>query len=322
MLDSGFFYSDTVSMSDGSTRYYHYDVAGLILRSALELPGYWPAEPGVRDADVEIRIGQARVPPGPYGYRADGLAITATECFFHVADVADFLVSNGRQIVVQPHGAVPDRNLRSFTMGTAFGLICHQRGDLPLHASCVRAGEGAACFIGDSGAGKSTIAATLNTYGYDVLSDDIAVIRFDEHQVPFVSPSGTKIKLWHDALEALSIPTEGLERDFMRVDKYHLTVEGDAHRLPVPLKSVFLLSNHDSSSPLITPLHGVTAVASINENIYRYPYGKAMGLEQRLFSSSARIANYASVFQLKRARNHLHEPVIHLLTRYLRGQTT
>jgi hypothetical protein len=299
----------------------NYQVAGLVWRSELELPGYWQLDEDLTEAgeaDVLVSIGEARLPAGPYLHRQADLAVTATECFFVIADVADFLVRNGRQIIVQPHGDVQERDLRAYTMGTALGAILHQRGDLPLHASCVRAGDGAACFIGQSGAGKSTLAATLNAHGHDILCDDIAVIRFDQNGLPFISPTGTRIRLWQDALDALSIPTEGLERDFVKMDKYHLTGATAGCPAPVPLKAVFVLKDQDAGEPAISPLRGLAAAAHINENVYRYMFGKTIGRARQLFSAATRVADHADIYRLTRAKNHEHEAVIHSLSPYLR----
>src|SRR4029077_19574870 len=46
----------------------------------------------------------------------------------------------------------------------------------PIHASAVEVDGRAACLLGDSGAGKSSVAAALTAQGHDLVSDDACAL--------------------------------------------------------------------------------------------------------------------------------------------------
>ena len=63
-------------------------------------------------------------------------------------------------------------------LGTALGVLLHQRGLFALHASGVATPSGAWLFTGHSGAGKSTLVAWLHRrFGWPILSDDVTVVE-------------------------------------------------------------------------------------------------------------------------------------------------
>ena len=98
------------------------------------------------------------------------------EYLLRVPEVANFLVRNGREVLVQPApGALP-ADIRAYLLSPIFSTLCHQAGMYSLHASAVRIGAGVVAFLGNSGAGKSTLAAGLAQRGYTIVSDDICLL--------------------------------------------------------------------------------------------------------------------------------------------------
>lgn len=82
-----------------------------------------------------------------------------------------------------------DREMRAFGLNTSLMILYafagSQRETLLIHASCVRHGGVAYCFVARSGTGKSTHAAMWLNYvdGTDLINDDNPVVRIEDGEV-------------------------------------------------------------------------------------------------------------------------------------------
>ena len=85
-------------------------------------------------------------------------------------------------------------------------LALSRQFELVLHGSAVESENTAIAFLGHSGRGKSTLAASFATTGARFLSDDsLHIDRVDKRY--FVRPGHPSIRLWKDSCETL-IPKE------------------------------------------------------------------------------------------------------------------
>ena len=142
-----------------------YRVSGLSVASEIALPGLIAGGPE-RTAQVTIRRG-----PVPESLRAASASgptwqIAGKQFLLRIPDIARFLLTDGSEIVVAPETEAGAADIPIFILGTAFGILLHQREHIVLHASAVRVGDKAVLFCGSSGAGKSTLAAALAQRGY------------------------------------------------------------------------------------------------------------------------------------------------------------
>ena len=204
-----------------STGRYRYKVYGLSVRSELELPELHDDEqPG--DADVDIRVGT--VPPAD----EDGLSLGPDGAVLRINGIATYLMRAGREIIVHSSPGASDRNVRLYLLGSAMGILLHQKGLLPLHANAIEIDGRAVAFMGETGAGKSTLAAWLHDAGHRVIADDVCVLGIDgERERVGVHPGMPRIRLWKDALE----------RSGREPDDYQFSYAGDEtyEKFDVPL---------------------------------------------------------------------------------------
>lgn len=153
-------------------------------------------------------------------YEQDDFAMTS-EAFW-------FQTSGGVQFSYQLGGSVranlPSEALREefdlFLWGTVYGAVAWFNAMVPLHASSVvlahdrDAGEvgqflpHAVAFSGDSGSGKSTIAAGLTAGGARQLCDDTLVVVPCQGGLVAL-PDRKPLKLWEDSLELLRFAPSG-----------------------------------------------------------------------------------------------------------------
>jgi hypothetical protein len=216
--------------------HFFYGVHGLVIASEfalleLALRQRQPVDaPDVRIAMGPIGERPARTTELPYLDADHGQAL------LKIPGAGRFLVEHGRNVVIEPDDDADPSFVRLFLLGSVMGLLCHQRGLLPLHASAVEIGGEALAFIGVQGQGKSTIAAhCLAQRPARLVADDILVVSFDAMGRPWAQPGMPSVKLWRDALHALGRDVNDLRPDWLRADKFHMPVIDRLVQAPVPL---------------------------------------------------------------------------------------
>ncbi|HYH21260.1 MAG TPA: serine kinase [Azospirillum sp.] len=277
-------------------------LCGLKVASDFPLPDLLPWRGDDRAPDVAIRLGDvpdrldAPVLNGPLlQMAADGTSR------FAVPGVAAYLVEGGHTVTVRAEMDLAAPDVRVFLLGTVFGILCAQRGLLPLHACCVAIGGRAVAFSGVSGAGKSTLAAAFRRRGFPVLADDVTVVDVEAPGGPLVLPSFPRIKLWRDTMDALALPRDGLERSRPELDKFHLPLDDGFHAAPLPLAAVYHLEEARLPDQMeAVRLNAVTAVQSLEVAVYRHRTVRRLLGAERLFRSLTRVAAAAPSYRLWR----------------------
>ncbi len=213
---------------------------GLRVDSEFELPEWEPYLVPKAEGGVDVRFVRGEPP----GCARDPEAVTFEcrddEALLGFPAAGWFRVTPSR-IEVSPAPDAGARELRLFLLGSAWGALCYRRRLVPLHASAVVAGQRAIAFAGPSGSGKSTLAWSLSLHGHRVLTDDLCRVEVDPGGRPVVWPGAPWVKLWKEALDALGVSHDGLERDHFRMEKFHLSTESPPGPDPVPLHAIYLL---------------------------------------------------------------------------------
>ena len=274
-----------------------YCLFGLRVRSELALPELFP---GNRTGSPDVTITLGRIEGGS---RDAGLHIVDGAVMFVAPDAGRYRIANGTDILVEPKEGVPDRNVRLYLLGSAFGALLHQRGLLPLHANAVEIGGRAFAFMAAQGEGKSTLAAWFHDQGHALVADDVCVVRFDKGS-PMVLPGLPRLRLWEDAIGHLGRDLAGLERSYVgdqEWNKYDLAVARErASSSDLPLGAVYLIERGDDLAVL--QLEGVTAAKALFDHTYRGGYLDAANGQKRHWQSIVDLVRAAPVFRLTRKR--------------------
>lgn len=118
-------------------------------------------------------------------------------------DLADFYLSaDVSQIECYAEPGTPVDTITHLLLDQVFPLVLSKRGHLVVHASAILTPVGVLAFVGSSGYGKSTLAASLALQGYPLMSDDCLVLAETESGL-VASPSYPGARLWDDAIESL-----------------------------------------------------------------------------------------------------------------------
>lgn len=224
------------------------------------------------------------------------------EFLLRVDAVAGYYVTGGNRITIQPQPGAAEESLLIFLMGSAFGALLQQRNILVLHAGAITVKDQSVIFSGQSGIGKSTLAAGFHKRGYPFLADDVCAITIVGGK-PEVIPGFPRLKLWADALKKLNTDKHQLQsvRWTQGLEKYFLPVE-PGHEKPVPLESVFILESSNTNDIKIKPLKGAAKIDPLLNNTYRMSFLKGMGGKKDHFRQCAAVAAQAKVHQVCRPR--------------------
>lgn len=120
--------------------------------------------------------------------------------------VAEFFVRSPDRILFRRLSDVSSDLLASLLKGPAFSVLLELRGTICLHASAVRVGQGVVGFLGNSGQGKSTLAAEFVSHGFPLVTDDVLPVELEQNDNR-VWPSFPELKLMpRDATDHDSAP--------------------------------------------------------------------------------------------------------------------
>jgi hypothetical protein len=172
----------------------------------------------------------------PYPY----IHLSDREAIFSIAKVGRFRVSGGYQIGVDPEPNAEQNLVQSFLVGNALALLLYQRERLVLHASVISINGQGIAFLGDSGAGKSSIAAAFLARGHKFLVDDLASVDILAGAA-WVDPGFPFIKLSDETKETLALTPEQLEFMGMVDDKASYRLNHLASKERVRLQQIYVV---------------------------------------------------------------------------------
>lgn len=272
-----------------------YRLFGLLLESEIALPELRGADRGGAP-DFTIVTGSIEVPdlaanPAPI----DGGAVIS------VAGVARYAVLGGNRIIVDPEPAAAERDVRLYLLGSAMGMLLHQRELVPLHANAIEIDGRAFAFAGHSGAGKSTLAAWFHDHGFRTMADDVCVIGLDSDQRPMATAGLPRLRLWREAIEAsgrdFTAFNPSFSGDGVR-DKYDVPIDHGEDSSPAPLAAIYLLEQGEQLH--MEELSGIAAAEALFANTYRGSYLKLVDSAVPHWSACMALIPRLRIFRARR----------------------
>ncbi|GAA4017713.1 hypothetical protein GCM10022280_16260 [Sphingomonas swuensis] len=252
---------------------------GLTIESDMALPGLLAADAHA-PTDVTVRRGSIEGEPDL------------------VTEGGNFQVRDGREILIEADSAIPESNIRLYLLGSAMGLILHQRGIFPLHANSVEVAGRAIAVSGWSGAGKSTLAAWFHDRGHRLIGDDVCVLVPGDGSV-IAHPGVPRLRLWGEAIDLTGRSREGLERAYAgeEWDKWDVPVDSGVVAEGLALGAIYVLE--DAAELAIEPLTGAAAAEALFANTYRGGYVGQAGAPGH-WRTVTRLLGLVPMFRLRR----------------------
>ncbi|QPC85008.1 hypothetical protein G4Y79_11755 [Phototrophicus methaneseepsis] len=280
-----------------------YLIYGLCIDSIIELPELVPA---AGTPDVIVHYGHVDNKPELEEDDFESLWVTEEQVCIRYQGIGSFLVQHGDEVIVDLDEGAPESVVRLALLGPAISVILHQRGFLVLHGSAISINGRAIAIMGNSGDGKSSLAASLQGKGYDLIADDLSVIDVDDQENIRLRPGYPQLKLWPDLLEAVGDDAAKLEQVSPNIDKRAKRLQAGFVDQPVPLHRIYVLGVADSVA--VEPLSGQEAFMQLVYNSHNVFLLDDTGTSQSHFFQCAQLIKHVPVCRLQRPWSLDHMP--------------
>jgi hypothetical protein len=277
-----------------------YFAYGLLIHSTIAIPEF--VETQWDNSDVKINFQRDSNPfeyiPVTVINEPWYLWLTKERTILYIKDTATFLLENGKEITIIPVSGVSETELRFYLVGTVMSILLYQRGLLVLHASAVNINNHAVAFLGISGEGKSSTAAAFLTYGYNLITDDVAPVSFEKKPCT-ITPGFPQIKLGQKTADFLGYNFESLHIINASNEKRGYRSKHGFDFAPLPIQRIYVLTTaSDFSIEPIRPSEAVTEIYRHSRPTTLYHFGG-----ESHFFQCVNLAKEYTIYRLNRPRN-------------------
>lgn len=230
-------------MESQSGEFHWYGIYGIVLRSQIELS--FQQVQARQHSDIDLLTAS----PHFFEQATHGVVMNLSptrwyryaqmdngQSYLRWDDLFEFLVdSDGRRIWCGWLGAASLESLQVYLLGHALSFALVKQGYEPLHATAVVIDGHAIAFLGNSGFGKSSLAAAFVCAGYGMLTDDLFLLRpsTDGYEG---QPGPPRIKLFPK-----------IAHRFLAGTACGIPINDETEKLVLPLREH---QCHDQSAPL------------------------------------------------------------------------
>jgi hypothetical protein len=272
-----------------------YSAFNLSIKSGIDLPELQTLLDGSSE-DIQISFDTVPIPASAKAKKIGTIVSSGLQAIWlSIPGVATFYIGNGNQINIMPEPNIDEDSLRVFLLGSALGILLLQRGHLVLHGNAIKIGPYCMVCVGDSGLGKSTLAAGFMRRGYPILSDDVVPIN----SLINAMPGYPRIKIWQDTADHFNINTQGLKRIRPDIPKFNLPLGANFHTTQLPIRWIFELHAKDQEEVTLERLNGMERFKSIYNNLYKVEFMQPL-MTQAHFDICSKLTHKASVFRVTR----------------------
>jgi hypothetical protein len=290
-----------------------YNIGHSILESNIALPGLAEIDHGTPQYRFQLRPARP-TEPEDYAWfhhwhdseQQIWLAFGRYEAGYllRFPDLADFhLARDTAQIDCYPQAHTPLDTIAHLLLDQVFPVVLSWLGGLVAHASAVATPAGAIAFVGRSGRGKSTLAASLALQGFPLMTDDCLLLEEADSGL-LATPSYPGARLWDDAIATLFDDAPAVTNVAHYTGKKRLALaDGPVHFCcdRIPLRRMYFLASPEQAADdpaiAITPLAARAAFMELVTYSFKLDV-QDRSLLQREFHMLDRIAALPLFFRL------------------------
>jgi len=284
---------------------YKYKAFDLIIDSEIELPELLPAH---ESSEIIIRYGSIPVLRQKIKKKveigeSEVILYSDDSCFIRIKELGLFYITSDFEVIIKAFPNILLNEIRSIILTVIFPTILYLKKKIALHGSVVAYKNHCILFTGESGVGKSTMAARLIKKGYTLVSDDICVIKKIQKR-PFVVPATPQLKLHSDAAVFVDQNPSELSTISTREKKGWIHVGGQFEDTYMQLKSIYEIDpEDDNGQEKILNLKGTDKLQTILKNTYKPRAIDFVNLRKHLFEQAVWLSSQVNVYMLKRPSN-------------------
>lgn len=291
-------------MNNNIDEKYTYSVYGLTVQSEIQLLELMEYDkPKGKTADVTI------ICKSMPEHIQKALEEGKVDCFkkdqiwFSIKQVATYYIKDTNSIEFQPFPEADSQKIKSFLLGSAFGMLLIMRKSIAIHGGAVVINEKGIILTGDSGAGKSTLTAAFREKGYDFLADDVSVIGEYKDQASMIMPGYPQQKLCSDAVEKFKYSNiNGIKKIDEDRDKYAIAIEDKFRKTQAELKAIYELTVGEVERVQIIKIIGTEKLKTIFNNIYRFGLVNYIGIDPKYFEKCLQLAKNIDMYKIIRPK--------------------
>ncbi len=231
-------------------------------------------------------------------------------------DLADFVVdARGKEIRCYPNANTDLAMIKHLLLDQVLPRVLSQRGRAVIHASGALLPDGAVAFLGESGWGKSTLAASFHQQGMPLLTDDCLLLNLAGEQVSCM-PTYAGLRLWPDMVSTLFEDAPRLAPMASHSSKQRLFLDDYQQRnakQALPIQGIYVLAppvQQVKPTPVvITPLSQREALFELFKHSFQLDITDLRRIQQ-VFIFFSRIVKIIPFFRLDFPREHTFLPSV------------
>jgi hypothetical protein len=221
---------------------------------------------------------------------------------YHLPGILKFSVSHGSEIVLEPlHDDMG--HVLLFFYSNALAAALFQRGITPFHVSGVVDQSGKVwLFAAPSRTGKSTTALKLKEHGFELFTDDTALLEVVDGK-PMAIASYPMVRIWSETLESQKVfDTARAYQMRPDIEKYGIHFHDEFQQDPVEIGGIVFLNNKTDDLRM-EKLSALDAFLLLRQNVYRTNWVAEMGLEKGLYTQISKVVSMVPCYQAYRPKN-------------------
>jgi len=250
----------------------------------------------------------------PSGDISISLARLDNEYLLRFPSLADFVIDqSGCKVGAWPAPDTDEETLRHLLLDQVMPRVLSHKGRLVLHASAVCVDGQTLAFVGETGQGKSTLAASFHLSGYPLLTDDGLLIRIGNDCIKAI-PGYQGLRLLPESIKALFKESSGCKSMASYSEKNRIILSDHRETEPMGLNALFVLDepNVDDKTHTIkiSLLSKRDACMELVRNSFQFDVS-SHEQAKNLFAEASAVVARLPVFSLSYPRDFSCLPSVH-----------